>query len=1435
MIEGFRLSPQQKRLWQLQVHANAYFTQCVIHLQGPLQVEQLQAALQTLVDRHEILRTSFHCLPGMTIPVQAIAAQAPVKLEIQDWRDRNADDLDQAMQSQQAAFDLQQAPLMRATLLMLADQDHRLLLSLPALCGDRWTVNNLLQELSQAYTGQSEAEEPVQYLQFSEWQHELLEDEDAEAGAAYWQQAGLNLTSLKLPFERRTVDPTAFKPAVYSLALAPEVAHQLQAIAQQQAVTLEDCLLACWQAFVARISTQNDLTIGVVGSGRKYDELHEVFGLLAKTLPLTTSLNPGLTWRELVTQTSDHLQTVQKWQEYFVAEVKSPESSFPIGFEFETWPTAQTIDSLTVELEQRFVCFEPFKLKLVGVQQANALTLEMHYDTARFGEDAIACWAEQFQTLVAAVVANPDAAIESLNLISDRERQRLLIDFNPTPDQTVSLQCVHQQFEAQAAKTPDAIAVICETEQLTYAELNQRANQLAHHLCSLGVQAESIVAICADRSVAMIVGILSVLKAGAAYLPLDPTLPAERLNWMLQDAQATVLLTQQHLAPQFTAATVHPICLDTDWPAIAQQPDQNLSAKSPESLAYIIYTSGSTGQPKGVAVEHPQLAHYLYSLQERFQLPEAASFALVSTFAADLGHTVVFTSLCTGGCLHILAQSRVADPQALADYCDRHPIDCLKIVPSHLRMLLASAQAAKLLPHRCLILGGEAATWSLVERCHELAPDCQILNHYGPTETTVGALTYAVDPTTAPISETVPIGCPLSHLRVYLLDAQQQPVAIGIPGEVYIAGAGLARGYLNRPELTQERFITSLNFSPRLYRTGDRARYLPNGTLEFLGRVDNQVKIRGFRVELGEIEAALTQHPALREAVVVLREDEPEQPRLVAYIVPRQRGKAPTTSELRSRLSHLPDYMLPAAFVCLDSLPLTPNGKLDRRGLPAPDTVRPDLSDRFVAPRTPLEQQLASIWAEVLQVERVGREDNFFELGGHSLLTTQLLARVQEALNVEVPLRRLLEHPTVAGLAESILAVQTATPGTHFFAPLSINLEAEAVLDPRIDPANASPASSQLHNVLLTGATGFLGAFLLYELLQQTQAQVYCLIRVKSVEEGHQRLRQILESYQIWKESFRDRIVPVVGDLALPQLGLSDEQFHHLAGELDAIYHNGAFVHFTYPYATLKAANVSGTQNILRLASQTKVKPLHYVSTTSVFSGSGYTGIRLVLEQDNPGPTAGLFNGYGQSKWVAEHLVKIAGSRGLPVTIYRPGRITGQSQTGACNPNDFLYRAIAGCIAMGTIPDEDILLNFAPVDYVSRTLVYLSQRPESTGQVFHLVSPQTFHLGQLVGWMAQLGYPLRRVSYDQWRAELVAIGEQQPEHPIYPLVPLLVQKVTSAQTTDDAMLKFECHNTLVGLADSAIACPPTNERLLSVYLSYLERQGLIGSPRIPVA
>ncbi|MEO1348693.1 MAG: amino acid adenylation domain-containing protein [Cyanobacteria bacterium J06635_15] len=1048
-IEGFRLSPQQKRLWQQQVSADgSYYAFCSILIEGDLQTEKLGSALQRIIRRHEILRTNFQTLPGMRIPLQVIAGNVEPLISEYDFRELSPTDQFTQLQllcrqKNHQTFDLEQGSLFDISLVALDARKYLLLICLPALCADRATLDSLVQEISHDYAvclysqELSDELQPLQYADLAEWQNELFEGEEAKLGREYWQKKkdSMAFANCQLNFENPTTSKLDFKPELFSLYFSAEQLVELDAIAAKHDASISELLQTCWYILLWRVTKSTEITIGTYCDGRNYEEIESALGLFSKFLPIYCHLEDQFRFSDVLKQTGEIIDEAFKWQDSFawdqIAEFseKVPETSFfAICFEFEEQSEIHSASDISFSIDKQYVCFDQFKVKLSCVRNSRGLSAELSYDSSLFRVDVIERLAGQFQKLIESVINKPESAIGQLEILSDCDRDQLLIGFNQTQIDYPPNKGIHELFETQANNSPNQIAVVFENQQLTYAELNLRANQLAHYLQKLGVGSEVVVGLYVERSLELIVGLLGILKAGGAYLPLDPALPQERVAFRLQDAQVSVLLSQQQLVEALPEGETRLVCLDSQWKAIAQESGDNLRSEvRAENLAYVLFTSGSTGKPKGVAIEHRQLLNYTNAITQKLELSGCTSFATVSTFAADLGNTVIFPALCQGGSLHVISPERVSNPEALADYFSRHAIDCLKIVPSHLAALLTASQPEQILPQRRLILGGEVCRWKLIEQIQSYAPNCLIFNHYGPTEATVGVLTYSLSAETPHPAfqqgETVPIGRPIANTQIYLLDTYLQPVPIGVPGEIYIGGAGLARGYFNRPNLTQERFIpnpfNNSKFkiqSSKLYRTGDLGRYLPDGNIEFLGRVDHQVKIHGFRIELGEIEVTLRQHPAVQETAVLAREDPSGNQRLVAYLVPNKQSKL-TTSELRSFLQEkLPEYMVPAIFVLLKAIPLTPNGKIDRQALPEPEATRSGAARGFVAPRTGVEKVLADVWAQTLRLEKIGIHDNFFELGGDSILSIQIISRAHQA-GLKLTPKQLFEHQTIAELA----------------------------------------------------------------------------------------------------------------------------------------------------------------------------------------------------------------------------------------------------------------------------------------------------------------------------------------------------------------------------------------------------------------------------------
>ncbi len=1073
----FPVSFSQQRLWlfeQLVPGSPAYNIPSTINFKGTLDIEALERSLNEIVRRHETLRTTFATVNSQ--PVQVIALKLSLPLPVVDLvrypeAERRAEARRLSREEAQRPFDLIHGPLLRATLLRLEEKKHLLLLTMHHIISDGWSVGVLKRELRIIYKAYSTGELsplpdlPIQYADFACWQRQRLQGEVLESQLTYWKQQLAGAPEvLELPTDHPRPPVQSFRGEHQRLALSESLTEGLKALSQQEGVTLFMTLLAAFQVLLHRYTGQDDIVVGSPIANRTFTAIEQLIGFFVNTLVLRTDVSGDPSFRELLARVREVTMGAYAHQDLpfeKLVEELAPERSlshmplFQVMFVLQNVTTQASSTRRTgrsdSEPSSSLLSVErgtaKFDLTLSMVETKLGLVGTLKYNTDLFESATISRMMEHFQILLKGIVATPDQSISTLPLLTNREQQQVLVEWNDTSRDYPQHLCIHTLFEAQVERTPDTTAVVFEDQQLTYRELNQRANQLAHYLKALGVGSEVLVGICVERTLEMVVGVLGILKAGGAYVPLDPAAPQERLAFMLANTQVSVLLTQKTLIEGLPEQEVQALCLlDAEWEKIAQESAENLvSEVTDENLAYVLYTSGSTGKPKGVAVEHRQVLNYALAILERLDLGFAANFAMVQPLTVDSCITTIFPPLFTGGCLHLVSREKAVDADALGDYFCRHSIDCLKIAPSHLAALHASSRTQPIMPRHRLIIGGEGSRWSWVQKLQSSFPDCVIFNHYGPTETTVGSLAYRVDQGQGDRDYAMtPLGRPLANTQLYVLNRHMQPVPIGIPGELHIGGAGVTRGYLNRPDLTAEKFISnpfSNEPNARLYKTGDLVRYLPDGNIEFLGRIDHQVKIRGFRIELGEVEAVLSQHPDLRQVVIRVLEDASGDKRLVAYAVPHQEP-APAISELRRFMKkQLPEYMVPSAFVVLEALPLTPHGKVDLRALPAPDRARPEMDETFVAPDTGEEEALAVIWSKLLGMNKIGIHDNFFELGGHSLLATQLIARIRDTFQVELPLRTLFETPTIAGLAEVIAKVREK--GTEIQSPEIVPLSRE--------------------------------------------------------------------------------------------------------------------------------------------------------------------------------------------------------------------------------------------------------------------------------------------------------------------------------------------------------------------------------------------------------
>lgn len=1410
-----------------------------------LDLERFSIALNKVIQRHDMLRAVI--LPDGK---QQILEQVPFyQIPILDLRRESPDKVTSQLANVRESMSQQMLPTDRCPIFeirasILDDRRVRLHLGLDLIVADAWSCYILLREVDELYQNPQASLTSFE-LSFRDYVLALDAFKDSELyqnSLNYWQKRLPKLPPAPgLPLAK---NPSAISRPRFtrrSLSLNPETWIQLKKRAAQSGVTSSGLLCAAFAEVLALWSDNSLFTLNITVFSRLplHQQVKQIIG------DFTTTVLLGIDkWHGTFFDRVKHLQE-QLWEDLDNSYVNGVQMLRELARNRQSTVGAAMPVVFTSNLFGGEVKGQNFFPDFLSLTYAVSQTPQVFLDhqvtesdgTLYFSWDAVEelfppgllddmfdtychlleklAWDEQ-------VWHKPIINLTSIN----HPKPQLALS---TTTASIAEELLYTGFLAQVRERAQHNAVVTPHQTLTYEQLSHRAHKLAHRLRKLGACPNTLVGVVMDRGWEQVVATLGILLSGAAYLPIDPELPQERQWHLLKEGGVKILLTQSWLDRSLMwPEKVQRLCLDSE--PIAEESNQPLKpAQKPEDLAYVIYTSGSTGLPKGVTINHRGAVNTIIDVNQRFSISSDDRILALSSLSFDLSVYDIFGTLAAGGTIIIPEASRAKDPNHWTELLVEHQVTVWNSVPALMQMLvehLTGCNDVVLNSLRVVLLSGDWIPLTLPERIWNLSKYAQIISLGGATEASIWSIFYPISAVN-PNWKSIPYGQSLTNQIFYVFNEALKPCPVWVPGSLYIGGVGLAKGYWQNEEKTRTSFIIHPDTGERLYRTGDRGRYLPDGNIEFIGREDFQVKVKGHRIELGEIEATLAQHPAVETAVVNAIGEKQEQKTLVAYILPNTELVSPI-SKLRSFLSDkLPNYMVPSFFILLDKLPLTPNGKVDRKALPLPNDSRPELENTFVAPRTSLEESLTGFWVQILGIKQVGIYDNFFELGGNSLEITELMVLVRETLEVELPLVSFFDTPTIAGLAEVInIALQEGySKGTTGIT--TTDLSAEAILEEEIYPHSLPTIpTTKLDRIFLTGATGFLGTYLLYELLEQTQAVIYCLVRSSSIAEGKTRIESKLKSHYLWNENFALRIIPVLGDLSQPRLGLSDEQFQFLISSIDSIYHNAAVVNFVYPYSKLKASNVLATQEIINLACQVKIKPIHFISTVDVFPTSKNSEFEVVYEKDSIDHGAILYGGYSQSKWVAEKLLDIASDRGLPVCIYRPGMIIGHSQTGICSTNDLLSTGIKGSIQLGTAPDLNIMIDMIPVDYASQSIVHLSKHTTSLKKVFHLASPSSLYLNQLFGWIDSLGYPLKLVSYEKWTSEL-KVRQKSLESSFRALMPMFL----SEEEMTSGLLKFDNQNTLNGLKNSDIICPPISPELLCTQFSYFIKMGFLKAPK----
>ncbi|HEX5542766.1 MAG TPA: amino acid adenylation domain-containing protein [Micromonospora sp.] len=1456
------LSPLQEGMWfldRLDPGNSAYVLASTLRLSGPLNTTMLQAAVDTVVARHEALRTAIVLREGRAEQVVRDPAKCPVPVRVDDLTGqpaagREARALEITRTEVETGFDLSQAPVVRVRLTRIDRHDHLLTVCLHHILGDDRSVGIVLNEILDHYhrlrsgTAPPDGPAPVQFSDYVLWRQSELDEAAVERQRRFWADRLTGMPGLlTLPTDRPRPRTQSFAGETFRFQLDADLSKAVEKLATTGRYTRFMILLTAMQVLLSRWSGQDDVCVGTPVSTRSAPELQSVVGLMVNSLPLRGDLSGDPTLAEALDRIRrtcvDSLDHPDLPLAHLV-ELVGLNRDLGHNPLFQTMCVVnpagrqQRWDELTGHPLGVTRRTSRMDLTLMFFETAPELSGVVDYSTELFDRSTIERFVQRFTLVLGALIATPSRRLSEVDLRTTAESAEIA-EWNRTDRDYPPATGLHELIRAQAAATPDAVAIVDGDTLLSYADLIRRAEYVARQLRTAGVGPDTPVGLALPASTAAIVGLVGILQAGGAYLPLDPSHPAGRLRGLLDDAKAPVTVTSVEHVDRLRELSGTLLVLDETGHPVQAGPPTLASAPAidgpettrchPDQLAYVIYTSGSTGTPKGVGVAHRSAINLTRAFIDLHGITTTDRLLMLPPLSFDASVGDVFPALVSGATLVLHRRPAELTGPGLLQLCAEQRITLVDTAAALWIRWVADLDGAlpAETPLRALMIGGEAAPATAAREWARITGGrAAIYNHYGPTEATVCATTYrTVDGAELANLTHLPIGRPVPNVQAHLLDTALRPVPIGMIGEVYLGGAAPARGYVGSPALTAQRFVPDPFGEPgaRLYRTGDLARHRPDGTIEFLGRSDRQVKIRGHRIDLGEVEAACMALPEIAQAAVVTRDDGTGD-RLVGYLVAAHEP-APSPAAVRAALRrHLPEYLVPSALVFLPELPLTAHGKLDEITLPAPPALA---SVERMPPRTATERKLAAIWAALLGGGPVGANDNFFDLGGHSLLAGPLIARVDTELGIDLQPRALFETTDLAELAALLDELRIGAAADRDRAanrpPLAAMMRADAELPDDIcahlpaQPPTADPAA-----VLITGATGFLGAHLLADWLANSDSELHCLVRAGSPETALARVRDNLRRYELWRDEYAHRLIGVPGDLGEPALGLLRRDFDALADRVDLVLHNGGAVNFLTPYEQLRPANVNGTIEAIRLAATGRPSALHLVSTLGVFLTSRRQG-ETVYEQDTPDDSDGL-DGYNATKWVADAAAQAARDRGLAVSIYRPARISGHGTTGVGNADDYFSRLLKTFIQLGAVPeivgDE---ADLTPVDHVAASIGYLARQPDQRGKDFHFYNNHTISFPGLAEALSGFGYPVRLQPYPEWRAALLA----RPDTALTPFASLF--RAAAPRRTQPV---FDCAATEKALAAAGLRCPPADAALIHTYLAWFVRVGHLDPPNV---
>lgn len=1408
-LGAYPLSSEQKRLWLIAQLAGMATLPVTVRyaFTGTFDLAVVQHNLSLWTSHSEALRSLFVEVLGR--PVRLLMPAGMVKLELFDHRPSDTE----MAGFLNATFDLDKGPLLRVFIIRTGEQRYELQLVGHPIVVDEYALQHIARNLFQA---QPDLQHPAVGALAEVFHREQTLAQDPRI-SEQWHQWGLTLlapaaTEIPTEMPRKAVKGSN---------------RQVQEIRCEwgHGALTESDLVTGWLTVLMRWQGSQSAMCAI----KVRDQAHaDLIGPLQTFLPVRADMPDGGTLAELRGQV--HKQLIGNDRPSFAMLLEV----CPSKRDLSRTPYFQTGLQLMADDARQFSSLAGTLTRLPAEQPGSdldlfiscwlnegTLGLTLDYDCEVLNSSQVETLAKAFMSVLAAPGEQPIATVA---LMSQSMQQAVLAQAHG-PHTTPARLTLTELVAASTEKSPHSIAVIDHGQQLSYGELWARAASVAANICQHAPKPRSIIAVALPRSAEFIAALLGVLRAGHTFLPIDPRLPVDRIRYLIENSGCKLVITSDQQStegwPQVARIRMEALDPDIHW-----QAPRGLSCRD---AAYLIYTSGSTGTPKGVVVEHRQVVNNISWRQRTWPLTSQDNVLHNHSFSFDPSIWAVFWPLLVGGTL-VLADARtMEDSTALLDLIIRHDVSVLGGVPSLLGTLIDHPFANDCRAVKLVLSGGEVLNPELARKIQKVW-QADVANLYGPTEATIDALYFTIRENG---KGAIPIGYPVDNTQAYIVDQDLNPVPPGVPGEIILAGQNLARGYLGKSAETAQRFLPNPFGEGRVYATGDLGRRWPSGAISYLGRRDQQVKIRGHRIELNEVAHLLCQALELKEVIVFAQHAGTEHARLVAAVeqLPGQQSESIKQQLLR----HLPSHLIPSQFLLLDELPRTATGKVDM--LELNQLAAPQLNEAATtqsrAPRTDLEQSIMEDFSHVLGLAAVAPDTDFFEQGGNSILLTRLAGTLAAKYKVQIPLHEFFLTPTPAAVAQAIEIYRREGLTALMSRQHAQTLEQDIYLDEHIRPDGLPHANwYQPSVVFLTGATGYLGLYLIEQLLKRTASRVICLCRAKNAEHAKDRIQEGLKAYRIEVDHELHRVECIAGDLALPNLGLPEHQWLRLAEEVDVIYHNGALVNFVYPYSALKATNVGGTQTILELACTTRLKSVQYVSTVDTLLATHTP--RPFIEDDVPLRSAvGVPVGYTGSKWVAEGVANLGLTRGIPVSIFRPGLILGHTETGASQSIDYLLVALRGFLPLGIVPDYPRIFDIVPVDYVAAAIVHISLQPQARDRFFHLFNPAPVTIRQFCDWIREFGYEFKLVDFEHGRQQALSVP---PGHLLYPLVPLIKDadpqphRALDPEFIHEVNPALECKQTLELLASSDIVLSKTTKAYAHAILHYLIDTGFMAKP-----